>query len=313
MQRLAFRLTITFISGFIYLFVSAFTATAQEKPSTSAPPIADNGAWARYTGKGEAFTVLLPEQPTATTTVRPVRFILARDAERYRGTRYAAYSDGVVYIIYSFPRRSEPLQQLFDEFTERYARTQQVVSTRDLNLNGATGQRYIITFGGVDGVLDFYLTDKRIYILHVVGGDENNPSIKRFLESFTIGNADKTSDSAAIEIKPNSNKSWQVDNPPDLGPIFSSREVTRKAVIVIKPNPQYSEEAREGRVSGTVILKVVLSSSGKITNIEAEKSLPRGLTEKAMEAARQIKFVPAMKDGKFASQRVQVEYNFSVY
>jgi TonB family protein len=313
MQRLTFRLTITFISGFVYLILSAFSATAQEKPSSNLPPIADNNVWAKYTGKGEAFTVLLPEPPTATIINRPVRFVLARDAELYRGTRYTAYSDGVVYSIYSFPRRSEPLKQLVDEFTDRYTQRQQVVFTRDLNLNGAAGQRYLITIRDVDGVLDFYMTDQRVYILHVVGGNESNPSIKRFLESFTIGKADKAGDSAAIEIKPDSKKSSQVDNAPDPGPLFTSSEVTRKAVIVIRPEPQYTEEARQGRVSGTVILRVVLSSSGKVTNIEAKISLPRGLTEKAMEAARQIKFVPAMKDGKFVSQSVQVEYNFSVY
>lgn len=316
MQHPIFRLTITFLSGLIYLSASAFTATAQEQPTGSVPSINDDSKWEKYTGKGEAFTALLPERPTAAVAHRPVRFILGSEAERYRGTLYSAYSDGVVYLIYSFPRRSEPIKQFVDEFVNRYPRWQKVISSRELDIDGVSGQRYLIKFTEVDGVLDFYVTNKRAYILHVVGGDESNLSVKRFLESFTIGKTDGTDtagDSAAIEIKPDSNKSSQVDDPPDSGPVYGTREVTRKAVIIIKPDPQYSEEARARRVSGTVVLKAVLSSSGKVTGIEAKIALPRGLTEKSMEAARQMKFIPALKDGKFVSQSIQLEYNFSVY
>lgn len=315
MQRLTFRLTITFLSGFIYLAVSAFSLFAQEQPSASTPPSNDDGKWERYTGKSEAFTALLPERPTATVAYRQVRFILASEAERYRGTLYSAYNDGVVYLIYSFPRRSEAIKQFADEFTNRYKHWQEVVSAHEINLNGVSGQRYLIKFREVDGVLDFYVTNNRAYILQVVGGDESNLSIKRFLESFTIGKTDATDKAvdSAIVIKPDQKNFSQGDDAQDSDEVFTTREVTRKAVIVIRPEPHYTEEARERRVSGTVILKAVLSSSGKVTNIEPKASLPRGLTEKAIEAARQIRFVPAIKDGKFVSQSIQVEYGFSVY
>ena len=36
-----------------------------------------------------------------------------------------------------------------------------------------------------------------------------------------------------------------------------------------------------------------------------------GLTERAIEAAKRIKFTPAMKDGKPVSVWMQLEYNFS--
>jgi hypothetical protein len=37
------------------------------------------------------------------------------------------------------------------------------------------------------------------------------------------------------------------------------------------------------------------------------------LTEKAISAARMIKFMPAMKDGRAVSQYIQIEYNFNLY
>lgn len=283
---------------FLFVFGDAYTtASAQEK-------------WERYTGKGEAFTILFPERPSALTTYRPVRFLDGRKAEQYRGTLYNAYSDGVAYLIYSFPRRSEPLQKFVEEFVDRYSSSIKLISARDINLGAASGQRDTIKFRDVDGVLDFYVTDKRAYILEVVGADESNASVKRFLDSFNFGGA---VDSAAIEIRPDTDKSSQIDNQQDSGPVFTTKEVTRKAILVLRREPQYTEEARQAHLSGTVVVRGIFSISGKVTNIEAIKSLSYGLTEKAIEAARQIIFIPAIKDGKFVSQIFQAEYNFSVY
>jgi hypothetical protein len=43
------------------------------------------------------------------------------------------------------------------------------------------------------------------------------------------------------------------------------------------------------------------------------QGLPDGLTERAIEAARKIKFVPASKEGKYVSMWMQLEYNFNLY
>lgn len=95
--------------------------------------------------------------------------------------------------------------------------------------------------------------------------------------------------------------------------IYNSREVTRKARIVSKPEPQYTEEARRGNVSGTVVLDAVLASTGEVANIETRQGLPYGLTDAAIAAAQQITFEPARKDGRPVSQRVRVDYNFNLY
>ncbi len=101
--------------------------------------------------------------------------------------------------------------------------------------------------------------------------------------------------------------------PVDYNRTFSPREVTQKARILARPEPQYTEEARKNQVSGTVVLRAVFSSSGQVTNIRAVSGLPYGLTERAIAAARQIRFSPAMKDGRAVSQHIQIEYNFNLY
>ncbi len=89
--------------------------------------------------------------------------------------------------------------------------------------------------------------------------------------------------------------------------------MTTKARLLSKPEPQYTEEARKNQVTGTVVLKVVFASSGQITNIQTMRGLPYGLTEKAIAAARNIRFEPATKDGHKVSMWMQLEYNFNLY
>lgn len=94
---------------------------------------------------------------------------------------------------------------------------------------------------------------------------------------------------------------------------FTGSEVDQRARLLSKPEPQYTEEARRNQISGTVMLRAVFSSSGEVVQIRALNTLPFGLTEKAIAAARQIKFVPAMKGGRSVSVHMQLEYNFNLY
>lgn len=99
----------------------------------------------------------------------------------------------------------------------------------------------------------------------------------------------------------------------DYNKVFNSREVSSKARVLSKPEPQYTEEARKNQVTGTVVLRAIFTSGGQVTSIRAVSGLPNGLTERAIAAARNIKFVPATKDGRPVSMHIQLEYNFNLY
>jgi TonB family protein len=99
----------------------------------------------------------------------------------------------------------------------------------------------------------------------------------------------------------------------DYSKIFNRSEVTSKARVTFKPEPQYTEDARKNQITGTVRLSAIFTSSGQVTSIRATKELPFGLTEKAIAAARQIRFEPAMKDGRAVSMYMTLEYNFNLY
>lgn len=103
------------------------------------------------------------------------------------------------------------------------------------------------------------------------------------------------------------------NNPDDPERVFNVAAVGQRARVLSKPEPQYTDEARRNQVTGTVVLRVIFSRSGDVTNIRAINSLPFGLTEKAIAAARQIRFSPATRGGQHVSVYMQLEYNFNLY
>jgi TonB family protein len=94
---------------------------------------------------------------------------------------------------------------------------------------------------------------------------------------------------------------------------FAGSQVEQRARVLFKPEPTYTEDARKNQVTGTVMLRVVFASNGDVVQIRAVHTLPYGLTERAIAAARQIKFVPAVKGGHPVSVFMQLEYNFNLY
>ncbi len=99
----------------------------------------------------------------------------------------------------------------------------------------------------------------------------------------------------------------------DITRVFPMAEVTARAVIISKPDPGFTEEARKNNVTGVVRLRAVLAADGRIRHILVIKRLPDGLTERCIEAARNIRFKPATLNGVAVSQFIQLEYNFNIY
>ncbi len=82
---------------------------------------------------------------------------------------------------------------------------------------------------------------------------------------------------------------------------------------IYKPEPEYSPEARQAKLQGTVILSLVVGADGKAHAIHVERSLGMGLDERAIEAVRQWRFEPAQKDGKPVAVAVSVEVSFRLF
>lgn len=60
------------------------------------------------------------------------------------------------------------------------------------------------------------------------------------------------------------------------------------------PNPSYSDQARSAKVSGSVVLHLIVTAEGQASNIQVKRSLGYGLDEQAIETVGKWRFEPAV-------------------
>ena len=79
------------------------------------------------------------------------------------------------------------------------------------------------------------------------------------------------------------------------------------------PSPPYSEKARKEKISGVVMLELVVTPEGRTKNIKVVRGVGYGLDEQAVNAVKDWTFVPADgPDGKPVPVRVNLEVTFKV-
>jgi TonB family protein len=203
---------------------------------------------------------------------------------------------------------------LLEDFIEQEIFTHSTfdrTSEKDLKRNGFSGKQYFAP-DKVPGTVQIFATAAAIYRFQVFGAPAEDARVRRYFSSIVLGKRAtgiEVSDGLGIPYESESKAKTEDNNAIPL----VGKQVDSKAVIVMKPEPAYTEEARQNAITGTVVLKVVFSSDGSIINIRTITGLPYGLTENAIEAAKKMKFVPGVKGGKFISMWMQLEYNFNLY
>jgi protein TonB len=86
-----------------------------------------------------------------------------------------------------------------------------------------------------------------------------------------------------------------------------------KPIALFTPDPEFSEEARKAKFSGNVLVYLWVNADGTTSHIKVARGVGMGLDDKAVEAVRQYKFKPAMKDGKPVQVDMWVEVNFQIF
>jgi TonB family protein len=94
------------------------------------------------------------------------------------------------------------------------------------------------------------------------------------------------------------------------GGVYSVGGGVTQPAVLYKVDPEYSEEARKAKYSGTVVLYIEVDTNGMARNVRVVKGIGLGLDEKAIEAVTKWKFRPGMKDGRPVIVRAQIEVNF---
>jgi TonB family protein len=73
---------------------------------------------------------------------------------------------------------------------------------------------------------------------------------------------------------------------------------------------EFSDEARRKKISGVVLISLLVGTDGLPTDLQVVRSVGAGLDEKALDAVSRYRFKPAMKDGNPVPARITVEVSF---
>lgn len=79
---------------------------------------------------------------------------------------------------------------------------------------------------------------------------------------------------------------------------------------VATPDPEYTEEARNAKTQGMCVLRLIVDDHGNPRDIRVVRGLGFGLDARAIDAVKQWRFQPAMKDGRPVSVLISVEVGF---
>lgn len=178
----------------------------------------------------------------------------------------------------------------------------------------------------------FYASENHLYVLTAASRNGETPVIKRFLDSLALKTADAKSAAAAttddskvkiirfaalklsqIEIdqdpaplkKPGDQKTLPAPTAPDANAL--------PIALIARPNPSFTDAARQKGVQGTVRVRLTFSKNGSITKINFLSTLKEGLLRQVMFAAIRMKYIPAEKNGEPSTVTKLVEYKFDIY
>ena len=99
----------------------------------------------------------------------------------------------------------------------------------------------------------------------------------------------------------------------DFDLVFSETDSNvKKPIITNKPDPIYPASQKSSGLKDKVSLSILFSADGKLSVVGVNSSMPKEFDEAATEAAKNIKFTPAVhkKSKQNVSQVITVVYNF---
>jgi TonB family protein len=100
---------------------------------------------------------------------------------------------------------------------------------------------------------------------------------------------------------------------PDRSAIYRVGNGVSAPVLIHQSQPEYSAEARDARLEGSVALSLVVGGDGHPSDIRVRKSVGMGLDEKAVAAVSAWRFKPAMKGSQPVAVESTIEVSFHLY
>ena len=96
--------------------------------------------------------------------------------------------------------------------------------------------------------------------------------------------------------------------------IYSVGDTIVPPKCLYQPLPQYTQEARDAKIEGLIMLQAIIRKTGQVTDIKILKSLGYGLDESAIQTVtKEWKFEPGTLDGRPVNVQANIEISFRLY
>src|SRR5712692_6573739 len=82
--------------------------------------------------------------------------------------------------------------------------------------------------------------------------------------------------------------------------------------VLERAEAEYPEEARLAGLTGTVVVRIVVGTDGRVTSAWVVQGAGHGFDESALQAARKLRFQPATRDGKPVPVQLDYEVHFEL-
>ena len=265
--------------------------------------------WERFAVSEKQISILLPKMP--------VFYESSNVCEETESNYYAVYAEEIVYqlrIVSKSKRKIPKTCDVKSEFGkntfERRLKELKMLSIVGSETKFTQGKKEVIEFkekSATHWIFDDLKNDKWIE-LSMTFRENIKPDFERYRKSleFVKNPNGKEIGAGAAQIFGDESLSKENDGETD-----SSKG--EGILIVTKFSARYTDAAKDNNVQGSVNLRVVFLANGGIGSVIPASSLPYGLTEQAIAAAKKITFLPARKNGKKVSITKLVQYTFTIY
>ena len=288
--------------------------------SAMEPAVAQQEAWKKIAPVGESFTIIMPTQAVEVSRVIPLN-----DKDSIPERVYYSLTGGRRYMVVSFVKTSPDRVLGLSSFADFMHSIEQsfkggeheisLTFERDLSLEGGAGKQYHIKMEEYAGVARFLGTEKVFYALIVIGVDENDAEVQRFLSSFALGETNTSAQSSGVIVNSPTN-SEAVERvraalPPEpwpktAGPIIGG---VLNGVAISLPVPEYPKAARKAHAAGIVSVQILIDEQGYVISAEALDG-PSSLRDAAVQAAWKARFTPTRLMGQPVKVNGRILYNF---
>ncbi len=264
--------------------------------------------WEGLSGKNGEFIVFMPEGYLAASKGEIYLGKMPEAARVEKQLKVARHLNGVVLVMEYYQGNGK---EIYKTLKER----EKTIFEKEGEINGFQFAHFSAKDEKSYQKTHYYYSKKGLYLLKAFSKTENDKISKGFFESVRLINQNNpVAPNAPQDAKSTSlpNVIEQSAQRLDDSMAIEVKEADRKPIILHQGRPDFSSDMRRGMSSFSVKLKVLYSSSGKVSDVKVLKISSKLLEREVIETAKKTVFIPAEKDGKLVSVYQTIEYSFGI-